>query len=156
MESITKEPGDKMEEFRSLISSTDLFGDYRIDFNISSSKQMISLCHALGIDTKIANKDKTKLLQKISAEKDSVEKKYLKRYKNKYPIIGLYLKYNELAKLVSTYGLNFLAHVNPVTGRVHSSFDQILATGRISSRIPNVQNIPRTKDFRSCFVPPSG
>lgn len=156
LELIQKEDTDAMEKFRVSITRQTLFNQDILDINIASSQQMVALCQALGIDTKIANKNKKKLLTKLSAERDSVEKKYLKRYKNKFPIIGKYLAYQEMAKQVSTYGLPFLKHVNPVTGNIHSSFDQILATGRISSRTPNVQNIPRTKEYRKLFVPQKG
>jgi len=147
IELISSHEDPNMVEFRNLIASTDLFGDQNLDFNLSSSKQMILLCKALGIDTTVVDNKK--------GSRDSVEKKYLKKYKSN-PIIAAYLKYTELGKLVSTYGEAFLNHVNPVTGKIHSSFDQIMATGRISSGTPNVQNIPRSSDFRSCFRPLNG
>lgn len=57
------------------------------------------------------------------------------------------LKYRELAKLKSTYIEALPKMINPTTGRVHTSFNQVgSATGRLSSTDPNIQNIPtRTK-----------
>ena len=57
-------------------------------------------------------------------------------------------------KLVGTYGQAIINIVNPMTGRIHSSFKQLGAeTGRMSSTKPNLQNIPKTEDFRGCFRP---
>ncbi len=68
------------------------------------------------------------------------------------------LEYRELAKLKSTYVDAIPAAVNPLTGRVHSSFNQAVAeSGRLSSSEPNLQNIPaRTalgREIRRGFVP---
>ena len=73
----------------------------------------------------------------------------------------LLLEYREVSKLLSTY-LESLPHaVNPRTGRIHTSFNQIgAATGRISSTEPNLQNIPvrtpRGEAIRRGFVPREG
>jgi DNA polymerase-1 len=70
----------------------------------------------------------------------------------------LLLEYREIAKLVSTYLEALPAAVNPATGRIHTSFNQIgAATGRLSSTDPNLQNIPvrtaRGEAIRRGFVP---
>ena len=55
----------------------------------------------------------------------------------------LLLEYREVSKLLSTYLEALPAAVNPATGRIHSSFNQIgSTTGRLSSTEPNLQNIP--------------
>ena len=60
-----------------------------------------------------------------------------------YQIADAVLKYRELTKLKSTYVDALPELVNPATGRVHTSFNQVgSATGRLSSTDPNVQNIP--------------
>src|SRR5262249_24677959 len=74
-----------------------------------------------------------------------------------HPIAGLILDYRQLMKLKSTYVDALPLMVNPRTGRVHTSFNQIgAATGRISSSDPNLQNIPiRTdlgKQVRRAFI----
>jgi DNA polymerase-1 len=73
----------------------------------------------------------------------------------------LLLDYREIAKLLSTYLETLPAEVNPSTGRIHTSFNQIgAATGRISSNDPNLQNIPvrsaRGEAIRRGFVPRAG
>jgi DNA polymerase-1 len=74
-----------------------------------------------------------------------------------YQIADAVLKYRELTKLKSTYVDALPELVNPQTGRVHTSFNQVgSATGRLSSTDPNVQNIPvRTelgRRVRKAFV----
>ena len=73
----------------------------------------------------------------------------------------LILNYRELQKLKSTYVDTLPLEVNPVTGRIHTSFNQAgAATGRLSSSDPNLQNIPvrspRGEAIRRGFVPAEG
>lgn len=133
----------------------------------TSPKQVIPLFKSLGLNLTVIDK-------KTGREKDSVEEKVIKPYKNKYPVVKAYLEWSKQEKLVSTYGDSFLKHVNPITGRIHTSFTQILNTGRLSSGKDkehntksgevNMQNIPRTPEKRKegkiyereCFIPDSG
>ena len=130
--------------------------DKRSKVNWASSKQVVPLFQDLGIDTKTRDKDTGEI-------KDSVEGKHLLRQKSKFPILPIYLRYKEIQKEISTYGETFLfQNLNPVTGRVHSEFFQLVDTGRISSSNPNLQNIPATDEngninpLRECFVPEEG
>ena len=60
-----------------------------------------------------------------------------------YEIAGLILEYRELSKLQNTYLDALPKLVNPGTGRIHTSYNQMVAaTGRLSSSNPNLQNIP--------------
>jgi len=73
----------------------------------------------------------------------------------------LLLEYRELEKLRSTYVDVLPKKIHPVTGRIHTSFNQIgAATGRLSSTDPNLQNIPvrspRGEQIRRGFVPQPG
>ena len=73
----------------------------------------------------------------------------------------LLMEYRELAKLESTYLDALPTLVNPATGRLHTSFNQTVAsTGRLSSSDPNLQNIPIRRelgrDIRRGFVPEEG
>ena len=74
------------------------------------------------------------------------------------PQIEALFCWKKLNKLLSTYGENLaLKHKHPITSRLHTSF--ILgetATGRLSSRNPNLQNQPRDGSIRSLFIAPSG
>ena len=76
---------------------------------------------------------------------------------DKHPIINLILEYRGVRKLLSTYIDPLPGYVSPVTGRIHTTFNQALtATGRLSSSKPNLQNIPirteRGKEIRKAFV----
>src|SRR5438874_350379 len=73
----------------------------------------------------------------------------------------LVIEYRELSKLKSTYVDALPAFTNPVTGRIHTSFNQAgAATGRLSSSDPNLQNIPvrtpRGEAIRRAFVAAPG
>ena len=76
---------------------------------------------------------------------------------DKHPIINLILEYRGIRKLLSTYIEPFPGYVSPVTGKIHTTFNQALtATGRLSSSKPNLQNIPirteRGKEIRKAFI----
>ncbi len=68
------------------------------------------------------------------------------------PLAALLLAYREAKKRASTYGIEFVNHVHPSTGRSHADFLQIgAATGRMACSRPNLQNIPRDPAYRGCF-----
>ncbi|HWQ46342.1 MAG TPA: DNA polymerase I, partial [Longilinea sp.] len=78
-----------------------------------------------------------------------------------HPVVDLLLEYRELSKLRSTYLDSLPEQVDPVTKRVHTSYNQIGAvTGRLSSINPNLQNIPTRSDLgrkvRQAFVASPG
>jgi DNA polymerase-1 len=78
-----------------------------------------------------------------------------------YPLPKLILDYRGVAKLKSTYTDKLPQQIDPVTGRIHTSYHQaVAATGRLSSSDPNLQNIPiRTPEgrrIRQAFVAPPG
>ncbi len=75
-----------------------------------------------------------------------------------HPLPRKVLEYRQFMKLKSTYVDALPELVNPVTQRIHASFNQaVAATGRLSSSDPNLQNIPiRTelgKEIRRAFIP---
>ena len=128
--------------------------------NWASSKQVIPFMQSLGVDT--LTKDKL-----TGMMKDSVDKKVLGPQKKKHSIIPTYIEYTEHQKVVSTYGENWLGYINKVTGRVHSNYNQIMNTGRLSSgqkgnpkkglpQMPNMQNIPSDNRTRGCFQAEKG
>jgi DNA polymerase-1 len=78
-----------------------------------------------------------------------------------HPIAAKVLEYRQLAKLKGTYVDALPALIHPLTGRLHTSFNQAgAATGRLSSSNPNLQNIPiRTelgREIRAAFIPREG
>jgi len=73
-----------------------------------------------------------------------------------HPAIEKLLEYRSVQKLLSSYGLALLEHINPVTGRLHADFRQMGATGgRMSCSDPNLQQVPNTPEYRSCFRAPA-
>ena len=82
----------------------------------------------------------------------------LSKLKNQHPIVGDVLEYRKLKKLRSTYVEPLPALVHQDTERIHTTYMQgVAATGRLSSKDPNLQNIPiRTaqgREIRKAFVP---
>ncbi|HUR17942.1 MAG TPA: DNA polymerase I [Acidimicrobiales bacterium] len=90
----------------------------------------------------------------------STDASSLEKLKGQHPIVDLLLRYREVEKLRSTYGLSLLAEIS-ADGRIHATFQQTVArTGRLSSDRPNLHNIPiRTEEgrrFRRAFIPEEG
>ena len=83
---------------------------------------------------------------------ENVNGKELYKYRYKYPLIGKYIDYKEKMKLATSYGDGFLDNVR-IDGAIHTSFNQILNTGRVASNTPNMQQIPADNKFRNCFAP---
>jgi DNA polymerase-1 len=91
----------------------------------------------------------------------STDARVLKTLREQHAIVPLIEEWRELTKLVNTYLEPLPAHIDPRTGRLHTTFNQTVAsTGRLSSSNPNLQNIPiRTElgsQIRDCFVAAEG
>ncbi len=70
-----------------------------------------------------------------------------------YPIVAALLEYRRSAKQYQAFTRSLLRYIHPRTGRLHPQYKQIgTATGRLSCRNPNLQQIPRNPAFRSCFA----
>ena len=123
------------------------------EFNLSSPKQLsVILFDKLGLDIKKSRKTKTGY---------STNQQVLEKLRGDHPVIDNMLEYRTLAKLKSTYVDALPALVRPSTGRVHTDFNQsVVATGRLSSSNPNLQNIPIRTEFsrqiRQAFIPQEG
>lgn len=119
------------------------------EFNINSPIQLKEvLFEKLKISTQGLGRTKTG----VSTAADQLEK-----MKDAHPIIPLISQQRELSKLLSTYIDALPEMVNPTTGRIHTSYNQVVAaTGRLSSNDPNLQNIPIRTDLgaqiRKAFV----
>jgi len=117
------------------------------DFAINSPKQLQSL---LFEELKLPRGRRT-------GTGFSTDATVLEELRGAHPVIEKILEHRQLQKLQSTYVDALQELVNPDTGRVHTSFNQtVAATGRLSSRGPNLQNIPvRTplgRRIRRAFV----
>lgn len=91
----------------------------------------------------------------------STTEEVLEKLAPKHPVVSLILEIRGIKKLLATYVDALPQMVNPRTGRIHTTLNQIItATGRISSSNPNLQNIPvRTDDgreIRRAFIPEPG
>lgn len=128
---------------------TDLFEIPRkVSMNYNSPPQVLEAVNLLGVKT------------------DSTGEQKLQKHKDKHEFIKQLIDYRKQQKLVSNYGKRFLDFVNPITGRVHTSFWQILNTGRVSSGkkprhksevgAPNMQNIPSDNRYRNMFKASKG
>ena len=119
-------------------------------FNIASPKQLGEiLFEKLKLDPKAK---KTKTGQYMTGEE------VLSKLESEHEIASLILDFSELQKLKSTYVDALPALISPKTGRIHTSFMQaVTATGRLSSKDPNLQNIPirtvRGREIRKAFIP---
>ena len=81
----------------------------------------------------------------------------LEKIIDEHPIVPIILKYRQLQKLNSTYVKGFKPLIDPKTGLIHTCFNQTLTTtGRLSSKEPNLQNIPireqEGREIRKLFV----
>ncbi|MDR3444932.1 MULTISPECIES: DNA polymerase I [unclassified Dyella] len=122
------------------------------EFNLDSPKQLQAvLFDELGLPVKV----------KTPTGQPSTNEEALEAIADDHALPRLILDYRGLAKLRSTYTDKLAQMVNPRTGRVHTSYHQgSVATGRVSSSDPNLQNIPiRTEEgrrIRQAFVAPEG
>lgn len=136
--------------------------------NWDSAKQVIPFCKFLGFNTitqdKKTGEDKETVLEKELSNQKGINDEFLK----------LYFDYKEASKVVSTYGQGHLDLINPITGRLHTSFKQLgAATGRMSSgggedtdlakykkiskiSLVNMQQLPHDAETRACFVAEKG
>ena len=119
------------------------------EFNVLSPKQLGGiLFNNLSISTKI---------KKTKSGQFSTSEETLVKLIDKHPIVKEILEYRELKKLLSTYVDALPKLVNLYTKRIHTTFNQSVAsTGRLSSTNPNLQNIPirttRGKKIREAFI----
>jgi DNA polymerase-1 len=111
-------------------------------FNINSTQQLSDvLFKKLALDPPDPSR-------KTKSGHYSTSAEILELLRDKHEIVAKILDYREYAKLKSTYVEALPQQINPKTGRVHSSFNQVgTVTGRIASQNPNLQNIPTRTDL---------
>ncbi|AVV36084.1 DNA polymerase I [Pantoea vagans] len=121
-------------------------------FNLSSTKQLqVILFEKQGI----------KPTKKTPGGAPSTSEEVLAELALDYPLPKVILEHRGLSKLKSTYTDKLPLMINPLSGRVHTSYHQaVTATGRLSSADPNLQNIPVRNDegrrIRQAFVAAKG
>lgn len=121
-------------------------------FNLASTKQLQAILY---------EKQKLPVLKKTPGGAPSTNEEVLAELALDYPLPKVILEYRGLAKLKSTYTDKLPQMINPVSGRVHTSYHQaVTATGRLSSSDPNLQNIPVRNEegrrIRQAFIAPKG
>ena len=121
-------------------------------FNLGSPKQIQEILYdKLGLP----------VLKKTPKGQPSTAESVLQDLAVDFPLPRLILEHRSLSKLRSTYTDKLPKQINPVTGRVHTSYHQaVAATGRLSSSDPNLQNIPvRSEEgrrIRQAFIAGEG
>jgi DNA polymerase-1 len=122
-------------------------------FNINSPRQLADiLFHKLGLQAG----RRTKVTKGFSTSIDILEE-----LADVHPLARHVLDFRQMSKLKSTYADALPQLINPETGRIHTSYNQTVAsTGRLSSSEPNLQNIPARGPwgtrFRRAFIPDKG
>ncbi len=151
---ILRELGDKVQdELVHLSQEVKSFWSSQEPFNLNSPRQIQILLF-----------DMLKLPMQRKSHKggSSTDAAVLGELAKLHPVASLILRYRELFKLKSTYIDSLPGYINPQTGRIHTNYNQTLvATGRLSSSDPNLQNIPADTvgygiEVRAAFKPEPG
>jgi len=133
--------GLKLQHERKRLRSKlrEYFTDVFPDLNPDSPDQVKKALCASGIKVEGTGKD------------------VLTQLKDKHPIIRDILDYRSVAKSIGVFTEKLPGHVHEFTDRIHPDFWQMGSeTGRFSCSNPNLQQVPRGKEFRSCFIPARG
>lgn len=116
-----------------------LFGEDTDDLNLDSQQQVLKALKDQGIPVK------------------NTSRNHLMPLASEYPVIQHLLEYRKVAKALQAFIYSIPETIHPVSGRIHPRYHQMGAsTGRFSCGHPNLQQIPRSKEFRSCFVAKPG
>lgn len=134
-----------------------------------SSKQVIELFKHLKICPKEFSKQTKQVEYTVGAKslfrllknenKDFFYKAEVQEFQNKEDYQALiinYLIYKKYQLLTTTFGLEWLNWIHPITHKVHTSFRQLMNTGRMASSNPNCQQIPSGKVWRELFIADKG
>jgi len=128
--------------------TSEIFKSAGTEFNINSPKQLQEILFTK-LNLATGRKTKTGF---------STDARSLENLRGEHEIVDLILSYRQASKLKSTYADALPNLINKKTGRIHTNYNQTIAsTGRLSSIDPNLQNIPiRTdmgKEIRKAFIP---
>lgn len=140
LHSVEKRRAELAEQLQEILaeesSQGTLFGGpQRQDINLDSHQQLTQALNRLGIP--VPDSTRNWKLQPLAAQ---------------YPVIDTLLEYRTVQKALTSYGLNMIDLINPLTKRLHADFRQIGApTGRFSCTNPNIQQVPHAIEYRRCF-----
>ncbi len=128
----------------------DLIGQEFAQINLNSPKQLEEL---------LFNHLKLPVIKKTTQKTGySTDQEVLESLAKVHPVPALIMRYRELFKLKSTYLDALGTYINRKTGRIHTTYNQTaVATGRLASSEPNLQNIPVDRySMRAAFKPRQG
>ena len=138
------------------ICEQEIYTEVGYTFNINSGKELTKALLSAGcVLTKMTKKSKDMLAQGIQGDITySVDKSVLEGLATTHPFAAKVQNARLLKKLKNTYVVN-LRKLADDMGFLHSTINQNVSTGRMSSRDPNVQNIPgRNNSIRRAFITP--
>lgn len=121
--------------------------------NLDSPEQMLESFRRMGLTQKIKDPETH---QDLTVPLQDTKEITLAMLAGKYPIVEKFIEYRGYSQRKKSFGIDYLEHVNPKTGRIHTEFWPFTGAGRYSSSKPNLQQIPRDKAFRECFRAPDG
>ena len=122
--------------------------------NWNSDKQVLEIMKYIGLNCKYIEK---------GVEKEGVGVKVITPQKDKHPLVPIFMKYQKLAKAVSTFGETYFRFINKNTQRIHTTYNQLMNTTRMScgdssekdAKYPNLQQVP-SGARRDAFVAEEG
>lgn len=128
----------------------------------NSSTEIVKLYRHWGICPKEKSKQTKKVEWTVGAKalyktlssthkKMFLDDEFPKEIISKDDFTVAYLLYKKSEQLTTTFGLEYLEAVHPITKRIHPGYNQYMISGRLSSVNKNIQQIPRSKEFRECF-----
>jgi DNA polymerase-1 len=99
----------------------------------------------------------TPIVQKMVPSLESSDTKILSaKHRNAHPLIPKFIEFKEKYKKATAFGPEWIRKYVDSDGKVHTSFTQIIRTGRVSSSRPNMQQIPADNAYRNCFIAEDG
>lgn len=112
-----------------------------VGFNFGSTQQLQKSLALLGIHVDgTSAKELGMILPKV-------------RKQSSREALVMLMQYKKIRKRLDSFGPEYLNNIDPITGRVHSSFYPFTGAGRYSSSKPNLQQLPREFEYRDCFRP---
>jgi DNA polymerase-1 len=117
------------------------------EFNLDSNEQMLTSLRMLGVKQRVQLEAGGSRVLPLQDTTEST----MAMLADKWPILHKVIEYRGYSKNVSAFGAGFLKNIHQKTGRVHCSYHPYTDSGRYACRQPNLQQIPRSEEFRSCF-----